>query len=82
MSAEKCFLLGLQLADDRLEKTQQRRHCAVLVQVPGILAPTRSPTRQLLRVLLNRPLPPLAVVDFYTGLGYEADPQGIKGMFW
>jgi ribosomal protein S18 acetylase RimI-like enzyme len=22
------------------------------------------------------------VVDFYTGLGYEADPQGIKGMFW
>ncbi|PSC76934.1 acetyltransferase NSI [Micractinium conductrix] len=22
------------------------------------------------------------VVNFYTGLGYEADPEGIKGMFW
>jgi hypothetical protein len=23
-----------------------------------------------------------AVVDFYKGLGFEADPEGIKGMFW
>lgn len=23
-----------------------------------------------------------AVVDFYKGLGFEADPDGIKGMFW
>lgn len=23
-----------------------------------------------------------AVVNFYTGLGYAADPEGIKGMFW
>ena len=22
------------------------------------------------------------VVQFYAGLGYEADPEGIKGMFW
>jgi hypothetical protein len=22
------------------------------------------------------------VVDFYKGLGFEADPDGIKGMFW
>lgn len=30
------------------------------------------------------PLPPspTSVVDFYEGLGYEADPEGIKGMFW
>lgn len=24
----------------------------------------------------------LAVVDFYKNLGFEADPEGIKGMFW
>lgn len=23
-----------------------------------------------------------AVVDFYKNLGFEADPEGIKGMFW
>ena len=23
-----------------------------------------------------------AVVDFYRQLGFEADPEGIKGMFW
>ena len=23
-----------------------------------------------------------AVVDFYKTLGFEADPDGIKGMFW
>lgn len=23
-----------------------------------------------------------AVVDFYQNLGFEADPEGIKGMFW
>ena len=24
----------------------------------------------------------LAVVEFYRNLGFEADPEGIKGMFW
>ena len=24
----------------------------------------------------------IAVVDFYRNLGFEADPEGIKGMFW
>jgi hypothetical protein len=28
------------------------------------------------------PSPPAAVVDFYKQLGFEADPEGIKGMFW
>ena len=23
-----------------------------------------------------------AVVEFYRNLGFEADPEGIKGMFW
>jgi len=23
-----------------------------------------------------------AVIDFYKNLGFEVDPQGIKGMFW
>jgi aralkylamine N-acetyltransferase len=23
-----------------------------------------------------------AVADFYKNLGFEADPSGIKGMFW
>ena len=24
----------------------------------------------------------LAVVDFYQQLGFEAEPEGIRGMFW
>ena len=24
----------------------------------------------------------IAVVDFYRHLGFEPDPEGIKGMFW
>lgn len=24
----------------------------------------------------------IAVVEFYRNLGFEADPEGIKGMFW
>ncbi len=32
----------------------------------------------------QRSQPPgiFAVVDFYKQLGFEADPEGIRGMFW
>ncbi|URE07854.1 N-acyltransferase [Musa troglodytarum] len=43
---------------------------------------------QLIRVLLQRDIGNITlfadnkVVDFYKNLGFEADPEGIKGMFW
>eukprot|EP00899_Mesostigma_viride_P026239 jgi/Mesvir1/67/Mv13671-RA.1 len=43
---------------------------------------------QMVRVLLRRDIGNItlfadpAVVDFYSGLGFRADPGGIKGMFW
>ncbi|KAL5991370.1 putative acetyltransferase tap2 [Asimina triloba] len=43
---------------------------------------------QLIRALLQRDIGNIAlfadnkVVDFYRNLGFEADPEGIKGMFW
>lgn len=43
---------------------------------------------QMVRSLLRRNIDNITlfadaqVVDFYKGLGFEADPDGIKGMFW
>ncbi|XP_068640358.1 histone acetyltransferase TAP1-like, partial [Aristolochia californica] len=43
---------------------------------------------QLIRALLQRDIGNITlfadskVVDFYRNLGFEADPDGIKGMFW
>ncbi|XP_072996843.1 serotonin N-acetyltransferase 1, chloroplastic [Typha latifolia] len=43
---------------------------------------------QLIRTLLQRDIGNITlfadnkVVDFYKNLGFEADPEGIKGMFW
>ncbi|KAJ8647824.1 hypothetical protein MRB53_000847 [Persea americana] len=43
---------------------------------------------QLIRALLQRDIGNITlfadskVVDFYRNLGFEADPEGIKGMFW
>lgn len=43
---------------------------------------------QMIRALLRRDIGNITlfadaqVVDFYKGLGFEADPDGIKGMFW
>lgn len=43
---------------------------------------------QMVRTLLRRDISNITlfadakVVDFYRQLGFEADPQGIKGMFW
>ncbi|XP_020521842.1 serotonin N-acetyltransferase 1, chloroplastic isoform X2 [Amborella trichopoda] len=43
---------------------------------------------QLIRALLQRDIGNITlfadnqVVDFYKNLGFEADPDGIKGMFW
>jgi ribosomal protein S18 acetylase RimI-like enzyme len=43
---------------------------------------------QMVRTLLRRDIGNITlfadaqVVDFYRGLGFEADPEGIKGMFW
>ncbi|CAM6088393.1 unnamed protein product [Calypogeia fissa] len=43
---------------------------------------------QMVRALLRRDIGNITlfadaqVVDFYRGLGFEADPEGIKGMFW
>ncbi|WOL11863.1 putative acetyltransferase NSI [Canna indica] len=43
---------------------------------------------QLIRTLLKRDIGNISlfadnkVVDFYQNLGFEADPEGIKGMFW
>ncbi|KAJ7539064.1 hypothetical protein O6H91_11G075600 [Diphasiastrum complanatum] len=43
---------------------------------------------QMVRALLRRDIGNITlfadaqVVDFYKGLGFEADPEGIKGMFW
>ncbi|KAM0950579.1 putative transcription regulator GNAT family [Dioscorea sansibarensis] len=43
---------------------------------------------QLIRALLQRDIGNITlfadskVVDFYKNLGFEADPEGIKGMFW
>ncbi|XP_031499051.1 histone acetyltransferase TAP1 [Nymphaea colorata] len=43
---------------------------------------------QLIRALLRRDIGNITlfadskVVDFYRNLGFEADPEGIKGMFW
>ncbi|CAH2034844.1 unnamed protein product [Thlaspi arvense] len=36
---------------------------------------------KLVRALLQRDIDS-QVVDFYQNLGFEADPEGIKGMFW
>jgi ribosomal protein S18 acetylase RimI-like enzyme len=43
---------------------------------------------QMIRTLLRRDISNITlfadqkVVDFYKGLGFEADPNNIKGMFW
>eukprot|EP01018_Ginkgo_biloba_P016015 Gb_09981 [translate_table: standard] len=43
---------------------------------------------QMIRALLRRDIGNITlfadaqVVDFYRNLGFEADPEGIKGMFW
>jgi ribosomal protein S18 acetylase RimI-like enzyme len=43
---------------------------------------------QMVRALLRRDIGNITlfadanVVDFYKGLGFESDPEGIKGMFW
>jgi ribosomal protein S18 acetylase RimI-like enzyme len=43
---------------------------------------------QMVRTLLRRDIGNITlfadaqVVDFYRGLGFESDPEGIKGMFW
>ena len=43
---------------------------------------------QMIRILLRRDISNITlfadqkVVDFYKGLGFEADPNNIKGMFW
>lgn len=43
---------------------------------------------KVIRTLLQRDISNITlfadnkVVDFYKNLGFEADPQGIKGMFW
>lgn len=42
----------------------------------------------MIRILLRRDISNITlfadkkVVDFYKGLGFEADPNNIKGMFW
>jgi predicted N-acetyltransferase YhbS len=43
---------------------------------------------QMVRTLLRRDLSNITlfadakVIDFYRNLGFDADPSGIKGMFW
>jgi hypothetical protein len=64
---------------------------------PAVLTPTFKPLPQglgkslvegMTRTLLRRDISNITlfadagVVQFYAGLGYEADPEGIKGMFW
>ncbi len=33
-------------------------------------------------VFTGSPCPGRQVVEFYRQMGFEADPEGIKGMFW
>ena len=48
----------------------------------------KAMVEQMVRTLLRREITNITlfadagVVDFYKGLGFEADPEGIKGMFW
>ena len=57
--------------------------CAALVQGLG-----KALVEQLVRTLLRKDITNITlfadakVVDFYQQLGFEADPEGIKGMFW
>jgi len=52
-----------------------RRQCTPCLQ-------SSLPSRPLSSPSLLSSAPHIAVVNFYTGLGYAADPEGIKGMFW
>ena len=48
----------------------------------------KAMVEQMVRTLLRREITNITlfadagVVDFYKGLGFEADLEGIKGMFW
>ncbi|CAM6016154.1 unnamed protein product [Sphagnum balticum] len=84
---EKCELIGMARAtsDHAFNATIWDVLVDPLYQGQGL---GKALVEQMVRILLRRDIGNITlfadaqVVDFYRGLGFESDPEGIKGMFW